>query len=529
MTPAETRFRQATEAWRRGDHENAVALCDRLLEETSGEQQNAAILNLKALALAAQGQLLAAMECLQSALRLQPEDAALQHHAARVSLALGWRDDALQYACAACKRQPDNAAYQYHLARVHLHLGELQQAQSVAQACVEREPRLAEAWVLLSELASQAGDQQRAVDCLESLLQQAPDDARGLALLGSLDPAARAQGMVMQCLEQIASQSGSEDERLIAGFALADAARQSGDHVTAFRHYQRVNSGRAQQNPFAIDAWESRVERIIGQEIVVGPTAGHSAAAAERLPGSQLVFVVGMPRSGTTLCEQVISAHPAVWGGGERASMEFIENALALAKADGVGTDLASLRQVYLRGLPRQPTTYQRFTDKAPRNFERIGLIKQLFPASRILWCLRHPLDTILSCYFQDFSGGQAFSYSLQHTARVYVGHIRLLKHWQGLYADDILTVDYTGLVQNLQAVAHGMADHIGLPFDARMLQPHRNRRWVQTASASQVRQPVHTASLNYWRHYRDELQAIARWLQQQGMLDEHMRSTAWD
>lgn len=529
MTPAETRFRQATEAWRRGDHENAVALCDRLLEEISGKQQNAAILNLKALARAAQGQLLAAMQCLQSALRLQPEDAALQHHAARVALALGWRDDALQYADAACQRQPDNAAYQYHLARVHLHLGDLQQAQSVAQGCVEREPRLAEAWVLLSELASQAGDQPRAVDCLEALLRQAPDDARGLALLGSLDPARGAQDTLMQRLEHVASQSGSEDQRLIAEFALADAARQNGDHATAFRHYQRANNGRARQNPFDIDAWESRVERIVGQDDAARPLAGQTGAASVDSPGSQLVFIVGMPRSGTTLCEQVISAHPDVWGGGERASMEYIENALDLAGADGGGADLAGLRQAYLRGLPGQPTAYRCFTDKAPRNFERVGLIKQLFPASRILWCLRHPLDTILSCYFQDFSGGQAFSHSLQHTARVYLGHIRLLRHWQGIYADDILTVDYTGLVQNLQAVAHGMADHIGLPFDARMLQPHRNRRWVQTASASQVRQPVHTASLNYWRHYRDELEAVTRWLQQQGMLDEHLRSAAWD
>jgi hypothetical protein len=184
------------------------------------------------------------------------------------------------------------------------------------------------------------------------------------------------------------------------------------------------------------------------------------------------------------------------------------------------------MRRAYLDSLPTRADDHGRVVDKSPRNFERLGLIFRLFPAARVLWCLRHPLDTIISCYFQDFRGGQRFSSNLEQCAWVYVEHIHLLRHWMRHFRNSIEVVDYSVLVQNLEGTAREMSDFIGVEFHPAMLQPQLNTRNVRTASSQQLRQPVYTTSLNHWRHYRKELADILALLQQQGLLDRQGRST---
>jgi hypothetical protein len=237
-----------------------------------------------------------------------------------------------------------------------------------------------------------------------------------------------------------------------------------------------------------------------------------------------------MPRSGTSLSEQILCSHSEVLGGGELATMEYIARALAHEGIDPfeVGSEpgwLERMRRAYLSSLPARAADHARVIDKTPRNFERLGLILRLFPAARVLWCLRHPLDTIISCYFQDFRGGQGFSNNLEQCSGVYVEHIQLLRYWMRYFGDSIYVIDYPDLVQNPEATIHAMADFIGVEFQPAMLQPQLNTRNVRTASAQQLRQPVSTTSLNQWQHYGEELADVCALLQQQGLLDQQGRS----
>jgi tetratricopeptide (TPR) repeat protein len=528
---AETLFSQAAKAYRLQDFDAALQVCETLLAQPPAAGGLPAILNLKALSLAGKGLMFAAADCLERAIHIQPGDALLRHHAARILLELGRFDAARREAEQACQLAPGRSGYRYHLAVVCQLQGDSRRARELAQQCVSEDASLFEAWILLSELAVESGEPAQAAACLREILQQDAGHAAAWALLAAMGGEAAADRSAQRALEEIKISARDDASAATAGFALADMARRCGDHAAAFALYRQANEYLATAHPFAMDDWELSLDKTISASRVWLESGSSAAADADTNGGERLVFVVGMPRSGTSLCEQIACSHPGVMGGGEMATMEYIANTLAYENTDPFNLEaepdwLPRMRGAYLDSLPAGSAAYDRISDKTPRNFERLGLILRLFPAARVLWCVRHPLDTILSCFFQDFRSGQRFSYRLEFAARMYVGHVRVMRHWMRYFADSITVIDYAEMVQNPAATARQMALFIGLDFNPAMLQPHLNPRPVRTASSLQVKQAIYTTSLNNWRHYRQELAAVSAMLQQQGLLDKQWRST---
>ncbi len=528
---AETLFSQATKAYRLQDFDAALQACESLLAQQATAAALPAILNLKALSLAGKGLMFAAADCLERAIQMQPADALLRHHAARILLELGRFKAARHEAEQACQLAPRHSGYRYHLAVVCLQQGDSRMAQEVAQQCISEDATRFEALILLSELATERGEPAKAAAYLREILQQDAGHARAWALLAAMGGDAGADPSVRQALEEIKAGAGDDTSAASVRFALADMARRCGDHAAAFALYRQANEYLATAHPFAMDDWEISLEKTISASRAWLESGHAPAADADMNGGERLVFIVGMPRSGTSLCEQIICAHPAVKGGGEMATMEYIANALGYENIDLFSMEsepdwLPRMRCAYLDSLPAGSAAYARISDKTPRNFERLGLILRLFPAARVLWCVRHPLDTIISCFFQDFRSGQRFSYRLEYAARMYAGHVRVMRHWLRYFAGSVKVIDYAEMVQNPAATARQMAAFIGLDFNPAMLQPQLNPRPVRTASSLQVRRPIYTTSLNNWRHYRQELAPLSAMLQQQGLLDAHWRST---
>lgn len=528
---AETPFSQATKAYRLQDFDVALQACESLLAQQPVAAALPAILNLKALSLAGKGLMFAAFDCLERAIQIQPGDALLRHHTARILLELGRFDAARHEAERACQLAPRHSGYRYHLAVVCLLQGDSRMAQEVAQQCVSEDATLFEAWILLSELAAERGEPAQAAACLREILRQDAGHAAAWALLAAMGGDAGTDRAAQRALEEIRTSARDDESAATAGFALADMARRCGDHAAAFALYRQANEYLAAAHPFAMDDWELSLDKTVSASRAWLESSHSAAAGADTNGGERLVFIVGMPRSGTSLCEQIICSHPGVTGGGEMATMEYIANTLGYENIDPFNSEsepewLQRMRGAYLDSLPAGSAAYERISDKTPRNFERLGLILRLFPAARVLWCVRHPLDTIISCFFQDFRSGQRFSYRLDYAARMYAGHVRAMRHWMQYFADSITVIDYAELVQNPAATARQMAAFIGLDFNPAMLQPHLNPRPVRTASSLQVKQAIYTTSLNNWRHYRRELAAASAMLQQQGLLDEQWRST---
>jgi hypothetical protein len=236
------------------------------------------------------------------------------------------------------------------------------------------------------------------------------------------------------------------------------------------------------------------------------------------------VFIIGMPRSGTSLVEQILASHPAVYGTGEiRNLKQFVaELPAALGSAADypeclAGLDLPSSRGLaerYLQGLRSLAKDKQRITDKVPMNFHQLGLMATLWPRATIIHCRRDPRDVCWSCYFQNFREVH-FACDLPKLAAYHQQYERLMAHWKNTLPVRILDVCYEELVDDLERISRDLVVFCGLPWDDACLRFHETRRTVRTSSNLQVRRPVYKSSVGYWKNYEPHLGPLLKALQQ--------------
>jgi hypothetical protein len=222
-------------------------------------------------------------------------------------------------------------------------------------------------------------------------------------------------------------------------------------------------------------------------------------------PSERPVFIVGMIRSGTTLAEQILASHRAVFGAGELMFWNSAAAGYHPAAPGGAleARALSDLASQYLRLLKTLAADALRAVDKMPGNFLHLGLIHAALPHARIIHMRRHPIDTCLSIYFQHFESFHAYATDLEDLAHYYTEYLRLMTHWRSnLPPGTILDVPYEGLVGDQEAWSRRMLEFIGLPWDPQCIDFHRTERTVITASKWQVRQKLSNSSVNRWRNY---------------------------
>jgi hypothetical protein len=220
-----------------------------------------------------------------------------------------------------------------------------------------------------------------------------------------------------------------------------------------------------------------------------------------------------MPRSGTSLVEQILASHPRVNGAGELRFIEQASRTRVGMYPDLLSTiDAATLEAItndYLRQLTDRGGNVRHITDKYPANFLHIGFIQLLFPQARVIHCRRNPIDTCLSIYFQDFATANLYANSLENISDYYQCYQRLMGHWESLEFDRLLTIDYENLTADLEGQVRSMIEWLGLEWDPACLDYTSNRRAVSTLSRWQVRQPVYRSSVERWRRYEKHLGAL--------------------
>lgn len=506
----------AKQAYARGDYVQAIKQCDQLLAQT-GKRDD--LLNLKALSCLALGQLENAEGAIRLALKLNPRMAGMHLNAGRIYHSLSNNKLVRRHARAAIQQSPREPAVLYQAALLYRDCGDHEQALRVIDRCLTIQPGLSHGWQLKGSILTDLGDFEAARTALEKSVSLPPGNVRALSVLTKIRRDSLADTQTVALLERIRTRAVSASDRGTATFALADMYRREEKYASAFELYREANETMAAIQPFDVDAWEQRIDRTILATSKDDGDTSHSGTS-----GSNLVFIIGMPRSGTSLCEQVLSAHPGVLACGELATMQNIESSL-----ERRGNDPYSLSQVqetrpkelelaasnYVAALPANHQKYQRVIDKAPMNFERVGFINQVFPGARFIYCARDPLDTILSCFIQNFQAGLNFAFDLEQITRVYIAHIRIMQHWQSLLPQKIHTVNYESLVSNLDTEAQALANFLQLEFNPAMLNPHEQQRAVTTASNLQVRKPVYTSSIGNWKNYQPQLQSVVDMLQE--------------
>lgn len=394
-------------------------------------------------------------------------------------------------------------------------LGEVLQAQDKvdeALAAFERATRVVgfareKALINCGLVRMEQGDQEAAKATFDQVLAEFPRSASAWFNLADIhrfepgDPAIAA-------MEALVGPGGlqARTDRTALHFALGKAWMDAGDAERAFTHLDAGNREKRASFAYdadAVDAWVSSIIDAFPAALMQRPTAS--------VPGSELAtFVIGMPRSGTTLVEQILASHPAVFGAGELSTLQNI-----VAQAGGYPAIVQHLSPEnelllggrYLDAVRPMAGNHRRLVDKMPSNFLFAGLIHRTLPDARIVHVRRDPVDTCLSCYTKLFTREQLFSYDQVELARFYRAYERLMAHWRTLLpADRFLEISYEDLVADSEAEARRLVAFCGLDWNPACMDFYKTPRTIRTASLNQVRRPIYSSSIGRWRAYAAQL-----------------------
>ncbi len=520
-----------------GGLSEAVHCYERALELQPGYPE--AHLNL-GLARYAQGRLEEAAACYRRAVEARPQSADAHHNLGLALQGLGRYGEALTAYRHALSLRPAHAETHNNLGNLLRVMGRGEEAVSSYRHAIDLQPDYPAA---LCNLALMLSEQDRALEALDHYHTALAHDsdhrearygvARILHQLGRFDEAEtayrevlrvypnhpEAYGGLVRCrriipgdapllekMESILADPGVEDHDAIGlHLALGKAYDDLGEYSKAISHFQQGNRLQAARCPFDRAQHEARVTALITTYSRARVQAGTRNSDPSSLP----VLIVGMPRSGTTLIEQILSRHPQIGAGGE---LEFWAiHAPALMEDPAPDPQGAAARD-YVKHLQGLAPGASRITDKLTTNFLRAGMIHCLLPGARIIHCRRNALDNCLSVYFTRFASSHCYAYDLEDLAYYYEQYLRLMRHWRVvLPSDRFCEVRYEDVVADTEQAARQLIHFCGLAWDPRCLDIGAGERAIRTASKWQARQPVYTTSVERWRHYEPYLGPLMR------------------
>jgi len=324
----------------------------------------------------------------------------------------------------------------------------------------------------------------------------------------------------LAAMKELAQRLGSlnEEEQIDLHFALGKAYGDLGAHAQSFQHMLQGNALMRQRVSYDEANALGRFERM--RKIFTAGLMDEKKGLGD--PSAVPVFIIGMPRSGTTLIEQILASHPKVFGAGELRDMATLAEQVSAPGGSSVpeavpamsGERLRRLGADYLHAVRRLAPAAERITDKMPGNFLLAGLIHLALPNARIIHACRDLRDTAFSCFSLLFTGGQSYSFDLGELGRYCRGYQKLMAHWHAVMPGVILDVHYEEVVGDLEPQARRIIAHCGLDWDDACLDFHRTQRSVRTASAAQVRQPIYHSSIGRWRPHEASLQPLLQALE---------------
>ena len=390
----------------------------------------------------------------------------------------------------ALRKRPLAAAYHHNIAGLYRRVGEMALAKARFQDAFTLKPDYGEAYQGYAEMVTFA-PQDPFLDAVE---------------------------------QQLTDPNLNDQTRCYLHFAAGKYLDDTAEYDQAFKHYESANG-------LAARSFSVSKNRQFFQDLVYFQPDLQSIEARGGSVGDQPmpIFVVGMPRSGTSLVEQVLASHSRVFGAGElndlaTVSLQLAQTLRAQSAPAGMRRDESSrlvqvavdqARARYLHALRDRDygEGIQWIVDKHPLNFRFLGLLRAMIPGVKIVHVSRHPLDTCLSCFFQNFTKGQDYSFNLTDLGQYYLDYQRLMNHWSAMPGLNIHTVTYESLLASPQSVIESLLAFCELPFEPACLRFYDTIRTVSTASFNQVRQPIYQTSKARWRHYAQHLRPLARML----------------
>lgn len=487
---------------------------------------------------------------LRRALELRPDYAEAHYNLSIPLMSQNRMADAEASLRRALELQPDYAKAHYTLCMPLTALGRLPEAEASLRRALEIKPDFTEAHFSLGRILKEQGLLPEAETSLRRVLQAEPENIDALLVMGNtlmeLGRFVEAEASFRRVLEFDSNSLGarmglvgikkvtandenlaallaveeserhkaqlSEEQAMRLHFALGKSYDDLGEHEKSFPHF--LEACRLKRATFDYDADLNTRHFDSIRAVFDRETLERLRGAGD--PSKVPIFVLGMPRSGTTLTEQIVASHPEVHGAGE------LPDLMAIAQRDIAGktfpdnvssldpAQLASWGADYVAGLQRRAPEARRITDKMPANFFAVGLIHPMLPNAKIIHVKRDPVDNCVSCFTQLFRMRHDYSYDLAELGRYYADYARLMEHWRAVLPEGaFLEVQYEDIVADQEAQARRIVGYCGLEWDDACLDFHKHKRAVRTASATQVRQPIYRTSVQRWKPYEKFLDPL--------------------
>ena len=469
---------------------------------------------------------------------------------AAVALAAGRAPDALRLLQHAAKQSPHLPLVARGLSQAFVDLGRLNDAERSLRRLLLIEPENPKNWVQLGNVYTRMMRQPEALAAFEEAARLNPGEVRLRLSIGhlhkTLGQRAECERAYRECLarapamgevywaladlktyvfddaeiaamQALLRDDGDDVDQAHLRFALGRAFEHRREYATAFEHYAAGNRRRRKTIAYDIRVFEGKTRRV--RECF--DAAFFAGRAATGIEDPAPIFVVGLPRSGSTLVEQILASHSNVEGTFE------LPNVLTIVREFDHSDAAQDAYPEALRAVPRERFAQlgrryleetlplrsgkPRFIDKMPNNFSHVGLIHCMLPQATIVDVRRHPLDACFSTFKQHFAEGQSFSYDLDDLGRYYRCYLALMDHWDEVLPGKVLHLRYEHLVRDPERQIRRLLAHCGLAFEPACLAFHETKRAVRTASAEQVRQPLYASGVGYWKHFAPALDPLRR------------------
>ena len=425
-------------------------------------------------------------------------------------------EEAIKYFKQAIEMQPDNARLYDMLGYVLEPAALTYDAIEAHQKAIELDPKLAGAWLGLGHSLKTVGRQEEAIEAYRQCSNLEPNFGVIHWSLANLKTYRFTDEEIDDMKARVSSDDVSGEPEINFLFALAKAYEDRNDYDQAWHYYDEGNSKRRMQesyDPVEIEVANGNIIDVFNREILERNTGNGNTDPSP-------IFVMGLPRSGSTLIEQMLASHSLVEGTSELPYVTRVTRSLNRNRADGINYPQAvrELEERHFKALGEDYIKYcqlhrteerQYFIDKNPNNFPNIGFIHMMLPNAKIIDARRHPMDACFSCYRQLFAKGQTFTYDLTDIGEYYLQYQRMMDYWHEVLPGRILTVQYEEVVTDFENQVHRILEYCGLPWEDACLSFYETDRPVRTASSEQVRQPIYTESLHRWRHYEQHLDEL--------------------
>jgi len=460
-----------------------------------------------------------AQRLLERCLELAPSFDAARHNYATVLNRQGRAAEALKQCAQLLAKEPRHPGYRSLQAATSANLGDYADSIAAYESVLREYPQQPKLWTSYGHALRTAGKVPESIAAYRRALSFEPTLGEAWWSLANLKTFRFSEADVLAMRQALVRTDLADEDRLHFEFALGKALEDAASYEESFTHYAAGNALRRKHHGHdrgEMSRFVRRSKQLFTREFLA-ERAG--AGAESRDP----IFIIGLPRAGSTLIEQILASHPLVEGTMELPQLPNIARKLAGPKQEVEGTflkRLATLTRDELRALGEgylaetrimRKTDAPFFIDKMPNNFMYVGLIHLILPNAAIIDARRHPLGCCFSCFKQHFARGQWFSYGLEDLGQYYRDYVELMAHFEDVLPGRVTRVLYENVVADTETQVRRLLDACRLPFDPKCLKFHENERAVRTASSEQVRQPIFREGVEQWRHYEPWLAPLER------------------